>query len=300
MTTDLNEQQLARLARLNKRNPPPAPAAAATPVALAPLAPPAPPVAVANTDTAAQLNEQQQARLARLGKRVGTAAATPAAQPAAAVVAASPALPGNSMTLWSPPAGPPGVAAQIIVQPAATATVPAVDRHTSIRLFGTRRRHVAAAGRILATGLATSGFLATIAGLATADAREIAIEAGRRGDADHCPRDHPSRPVHRRVRQPHRAAHDVGAARWSRTDHDDCRSGRPAGGGRSVRAHHHACRGGTGCWSAGRCPGSNRVRLRDRTCACIGRRASTLARSCSCGSRCCRANSCCRRARTRS
>src|SRR5207344_2370092 len=44
-------------------------------------------------------------------------------------------------------------------------------------LFGNRRRHVAAAGRILATGLATSGFLATIASLATADARSL--EAGQ-------------------------------------------------------------------------------------------------------------------------
>jgi hypothetical protein len=56
-----------------------------------------------------------------------------------------------------------------------------VDRHATVRLFGHRRRHVAAAGRILATGLATSGFLATIASLATADAR--ALEA-RQADAE--------------------------------------------------------------------------------------------------------------------
>ena len=46
MTTDLNEQQLARLARLNKRNPSPQPVAAA-PVAAPPLAPPPLPVAAA-------------------------------------------------------------------------------------------------------------------------------------------------------------------------------------------------------------------------------------------------------------
>ena len=63
--------------------------------------------------------------------------------------------------------------------------LPVVDRHTSVRLFGSRRRHVAAAGRILATGLATSGFLATIASLAIADARQRRLEAdaGRRRDA---------------------------------------------------------------------------------------------------------------------
>ncbi len=61
----------------------------------------------------------------------------------------------------------------IVIQPTDTAAVPVVDRHTSVRLFGSRRTHVAAAGRILATGLATSGFLATIASLATADARQL-------------------------------------------------------------------------------------------------------------------------------
>ena len=59
--------------------------------------------------------------------------------------------------------------------------MPVVDRHTSVRLFGSRRRHVAAAGRILATGLATSGFLGTIASLATADARSL--ESKQQADA---------------------------------------------------------------------------------------------------------------------
>jgi hypothetical protein len=151
MTTELNEEQLARLAKLGTRNPNPAPAPVAT------------------SATATDLNDQQRARLARLNKRGGSSTSAPAAADVAAVPNAAPAIPA----VWDPPAGPPGVAAPIVVQPAAAAIVPVVDRHTSIRLFGNRRRHVAAAGRILATGLATSGFLATIASLATADAREL-------------------------------------------------------------------------------------------------------------------------------
>ncbi|MDT5014751.1 MAG: hypothetical protein QOD39_911, partial [Mycobacterium sp.] len=66
MTTELNEQQLARLAKLSKRNPNAAESAAV---------PVAPVVASPTTD----LNEQQLARLAKLGKRNGPAAARPAA-----------------------------------------------------------------------------------------------------------------------------------------------------------------------------------------------------------------------------
>jgi hypothetical protein len=102
---------------------------------------------------------EQRARLAELGQR--NRSASPSVD---AIALAS--------TPWSPPAGPPVTAGQIVFEPATAANTSVVDRHTSVRLFGNRRRHVAAAGRILATGLATSGFLATIASLAVADARK--------------------------------------------------------------------------------------------------------------------------------
>jgi len=98
-----------------------------------------------------ELNEQQLARLAKLGNRK-SAAARPVPPP-----------PTPAAT-WGPPAGP-------VAQ--GVAATPPVDRHTSVRLFGNRRRHAAAAGRILATGLATSGFLATIASFATVDAHSL-------------------------------------------------------------------------------------------------------------------------------
>ncbi|MEY2446421.1 MAG: hypothetical protein QOE00_3001, partial [Ilumatobacteraceae bacterium] len=179
--TELNEQQLARLAKLGKRNPsssvapsaatPPAPSAATmaatpSPVPAAQIAPP-----MAST-APADVNAQQAARLAKLGQRNPSSKA--AAQPAAAHRAP---LHADGGAPWSPPAGPPATAAaaasaaKIIIEPGSTSQVPVIDKHTSISLFGSRRRHVAAAGRILATGLATSGFLATIASLATADAR---------------------------------------------------------------------------------------------------------------------------------
>jgi hypothetical protein len=99
---------------------------------------------------------EQRARLAKLGQRNSSAS------PSVDAI-------GRASTPWGPPAGPPVTVGQIVFDSATTATV--VDRHTSVRLFGSRRRHVAAAGRILATGLATSGFLATMASLAIADAR---------------------------------------------------------------------------------------------------------------------------------
>ncbi len=188
MTTELNQQQAARLARLNKRNPTPASASPSAPLAApmtsaAAIPPPPPgsepqpvgPHAAATASAAGSaLNEQQLARLARLGKRGSTAAASSGAVlPTAAAAVATP--PPASMR-WNPPVGPPAADTHIVIEPAATATVPVVDRHTSVRLFGSRRRHVAAAGRILATGLATSGFLATIASLATADARALEAE----------------------------------------------------------------------------------------------------------------------------
>ena len=104
-----------------------------------------------------ELTEQQLARLAKLGQRNRTELATGA--PPAPVAAP-----------WSPPVGPPATAAPLRTM-STTGQVPVVDERTSVWLFGNRRRHVASAGRILATGLATSGFLATIASLATADAR---------------------------------------------------------------------------------------------------------------------------------
>lgn len=101
---------------------------------------------------------EQLARLAKLGRRNRSAG------PSVGAVA--------PQTQWSPPTGPPMTVDHIVFEPATAATTSVVDRHTSVRLFGSRRRHVAAAGRILATGLATSGFLATIASLAVADARK--------------------------------------------------------------------------------------------------------------------------------
>ena len=138
-----------------------------------------------------ELNEQQLARLAKLGKRNPSAsAATPAANvaPAANVQQAatppvathSAAAHSPSQVPWSPPAGPAATAssaaatataAKVVIDPNSTSAIPIIDRHTNVSTIGSRRRHVAAAGRILATGLATSGFLATIASLATADAR---------------------------------------------------------------------------------------------------------------------------------
>ncbi|MEP7047067.1 MAG: hypothetical protein ABI949_10320, partial [Ilumatobacteraceae bacterium] len=198
MTTDLNAEQLARLARLSKRNPAQAapasaPAVAAPTSAVPPPPPPLggvnpppssvtavpppprtiippPPAATGLAASAApsDLTDLQLARVAKLGKRnpSGAAATSGAARSAATVQA-----PVGSA--WSPPVGGPGPAPAITVEPAAAAMVAVVDRQTSVRLFGGRRRHVAAAGRILATGLATSGFLATIASLATADARQL-------------------------------------------------------------------------------------------------------------------------------
>ena len=127
-----------------------------------------------------ELNEQQLARLAKLGKRSGVSTTPPAAQPTVNPALAAPLGLASTQAPWSPPSGTPATATAasvvppiIVIQPTDTTTVPVVDRQTSVRLFGSRRRHVAAAGRILATGLATSGFLATIASLATADAREL-------------------------------------------------------------------------------------------------------------------------------
>jgi hypothetical protein len=86
-------------------------------------------------------------------------------------------------TPWAPPVGPPAgdiasASIAIAAEPTIRAHVQAVDGRTSVWLFGSRRRHVAAAGRIIATGLATSGFLATIASLATADARAADSQQG--------------------------------------------------------------------------------------------------------------------------
>jgi hypothetical protein len=52
--------------------------------------------------------------------------------------------------------------------------VPVVDKRTNLKVTKSRRRHAAAAGRVLATGLATSGFFGTITALAQADAHPAA------------------------------------------------------------------------------------------------------------------------------
>ena len=106
-----------------------------------------------------ELNEQQLARLARLGTRNPHPSPTTAARPAP----------------WGPPSGRPVTATPLAAarstQP--TRRPPVTEQPTSVWLFGSRHRHVAAAGRILATGLATSGFLATIASIANADAQAL-------------------------------------------------------------------------------------------------------------------------------
>ena len=54
--------------------------------------------------------------------------------------------------------------------PAAPADeAPVIDKHTNVAVTRTKRRHAAAAGRVLATGLATSGFLGTITAMAQSD-----------------------------------------------------------------------------------------------------------------------------------
>ena len=56
----------------------------------------------------------------------------------------------------------------------ATAEVPLIDKHTNLAVTRNRRRHAAAAGRVIATGLATSGFFGTITALAQSDAHHDA------------------------------------------------------------------------------------------------------------------------------
>ena len=162
MTTELDPEQAARVARLAQRRggtAKPAAPAATTQAVTPPVAPtPAPPAATVSPrrvqqDPAAWAPPANYRPVRYTQPIAITVAQATSAAAASASVAAS-TVPMNEAAVRATSAVP---------------VVSVVDRTTNLPVTKSRRRHAAAAGRVIATGLATSGFLGTITALAQAD-----------------------------------------------------------------------------------------------------------------------------------
>jgi hypothetical protein len=182
VTTEIDAEQAARVARLQQRRGNTGAKAAARPAA---------PVAATHV-TATQVTGAAAPKVAGETSHFAfqpSAAASPvgsATGTQATGIAGAWAPPVNSALVSSTP--PASMFAKIatvtgihkIVQAAnahheaqiayeAQPDVKVVDKLTNLKVTKNRRRHAAAAGRVLATGLATSGFFGTITALAQAD-----------------------------------------------------------------------------------------------------------------------------------
>ncbi len=157
MTTEIDPEQASRVARLAQRRAASGGGRAAVPPSApqpAPLAAPSP--AMSTVAAPPAWEPPAQYRPVRYTQPIAITVAR--ATEAAAASASASTVPMNA-------------AARSAHLAATAPEVAVVDRATSLPVMRSRRRHAAAAGRVIATGLATSGFLATVTALAQADAR---------------------------------------------------------------------------------------------------------------------------------